>query len=103
MQKLSEVDLSPSIDEDEYKTELKKLQTRLSELHNIIYRKKIPVILCYEGWDAAGKGGNIRCVAYPLDPRGFDVHPIASPLPDSGQDFRKQDTSASLTEHGTAG
>ncbi len=81
MQKLSEVDLSPSIDEDEYKTELKKLQTRLSELHNIIYRKKIPVILCYEGWDAAGKGGNIRCVAYPLDPRGFDVHPIASPLP----------------------
>ena len=81
MPKLSDVDLSPSIDEEEYKKELKKLQTRLSELHNIIYRKKIPVILCYEGWDAAGKGGNIRRVAYPLDPRGFDVHPIASPLP----------------------
>ena len=29
-----------------------------------IYRKKIPVILCYEGWDAAGKGGNIRRVAF---------------------------------------
>ena len=81
MPKLADVDLSPSIDEEEYKKELKKLQTRLSELHNIIYRKKIPVILCYEGWDAAGKGGNIRRVAYPLDPRGFDVHPIASPLP----------------------
>ena len=81
MPRLSEVDLSPSIDDDEYKKELKKLQARLSELHNIIYRKKIPVILCYEGWDAAGKGGNIRRVAYPLDPRGFDVHPIASPLP----------------------
>ena len=81
MPKLAEVDLSPSIDDEEYKKELKKLQTRLSELHNIIYRKKIPVILCYEGWDAAGKGGNIRRVAYPLDPRGFDVHPIASPLP----------------------
>lgn len=81
MPKLSEVDLSLSIDDEEYKAELKRLQTRLSELHNIIYRKKIPVILCYEGWDAAGKGGNIRRVAYPLDPRGFDVHPIASPLP----------------------
>ena len=81
MPKLSEVDLSPTIEEEEYKKELKKLQKRLSELHNIIYRKKIPVILCYEGWDAAGKGGNIRRVAYPLDPRGFDVHPIASPEP----------------------
>ena len=81
MPKLSEVDLSPAIEEEEYKKELKKLQKRLSELHNVIYRKKIPVILCYEGWDATGKGSNIRRVAYPLDPRGFDVHPIASPEP----------------------
>ena len=81
MPKLAEVDLSPTLSDEEYKNELKRLQKRLSELHNIIYRKKIPVILCYEGWDAAGKGGNIRRVAYPLDPRGFDVHPIASPLP----------------------
>ena len=81
MPKLADVDLTPTISDEDYKSELKKLQKRLSELHNIIYRKKIPVILCYEGWDAAGKGGNIRRVAYPLDPRGFDVHPIASPLP----------------------
>lgn len=81
MPALADVDLSPTIDDEEYKKELKRLQTRLTELHNVIYRKKIPVILCYEGWDAAGKGGNIRRVAYPLDPRGFDVHPIASPLP----------------------
>ncbi len=81
MQKLSEVDLSPVLDEEEYKKELKKLQKRLGELHNTIYRKKIPVILCYEGWDAAGKGGNIRRIARPLDPRGFDVMPIASPEP----------------------
>ena len=81
MPKLADVDLSPAIEEEDYKKELKKLQKRLSELHNVIYRKKIPVILCYEGWDAAGKGGNIRRVAYPLDPRGFDVHPIASPEP----------------------
>ena len=81
MPKLRDVDLSQAIEDEEYQKELKKLQARLSELHNKIYERKIPVILCYEGWDAAGKGGNIRRVAYPLDPRGFDVHPIASPLP----------------------
>ena len=78
---LREIDLSPALEDKEYKKELKTLQDRLSELHNTIYRKRIPVILCYEGWDAAGKGGNIRRVARPLDPRGFDVIPIASPEP----------------------
>ena len=81
MPKLASVDLSPALSDEEYKEELKKLQKRLAELHNVIYRKKIPVILCYEGWDAAGKGGNIRRIARPLDPRGFDVMPIASPEP----------------------
>ncbi len=81
MPKLADVDLSPALSDEEYKLELKKLQKRLAELHNVIYRKKIPVILCYEGWDAAGKGGNIRRIARPLDPRGFDVMPIASPEP----------------------
>ena len=81
MPKLADVDLSPTISDEDYKEKLKKLQKRLGELHNVIYRRKIPVILCYEGWDAAGKGGNIRRVAYPLDARGFDVMPIASPEP----------------------
>ncbi|MBR3166604.1 MAG: phosphate--AMP phosphotransferase [Lachnospiraceae bacterium] len=81
MPKLAEVDLSPALTDEEYREQLKELQKRLGQLHNIIYRKKIPVILCYEGWDAAGKGGNIRRIARPLDPRGFDVKPIASPEP----------------------
>ena len=81
MPKLAAVDLSPALTDEEYREQLKKLQKRLGELHNVIYRKKIPVILCYEGWDAAGKGGNIRRIARPLDPRGFDVKPIASPEP----------------------
>ena len=74
-----DADLTATIDPAEYKTELKRLQEKLAGLHNRIYRKKIPVVICYEGWDAAGKGGNIRRLAYPLDPRGFDVIPIASP------------------------
>ncbi|MBQ3276194.1 MAG: phosphate--AMP phosphotransferase [Oscillospiraceae bacterium] len=78
---LKDADLTATIDPELYKTELKRLQEKLRELHNQIYRKRIPVVLCYEGWDAAGKGGNIRRIAYPLDPRGFDVIPVASPTP----------------------
>ena len=65
----------------EYQKELKKLQSRLGELHNRLYRKRVQVILTYEGWDAAGKGGNIKRITEALDPRGFEVHPIASPEP----------------------
>ena len=82
MPKLSEVDLSDKfIDEKEYQQKLKVLQSRLGELHNRLYRKRVPVIITYEGWDAAGKGGNIKRITGALDPRGYEVHPIASPEP----------------------
>ena len=67
--------------EEEYDTLLNQYQKRLRELHNELYRKKIPVIIAYEGWDAAGKGGNIKRITEALDPRGYEVHPIASPEP----------------------
>ena len=76
---LNECDLSLTIDEETYRKELKKCRKKLRKLHNIIYRKKIPVIIAYEGWDAAGKGGNIKRVTSGLDPRGYTVYPIAAP------------------------
>ncbi|MDE5966663.1 MAG: polyphosphate:AMP phosphotransferase [Lachnospiraceae bacterium] len=80
--KLADISLSEkTLTEEVYRTELKSCQKRLQELHNIIYRRKIPVIIAYEGWDAAGKGGNIKRIAAALDPRGYEVHPIASPEP----------------------
>ena len=82
MPRLSEIELKGKTVEDEkYSQELKKLQVHLGELHNRLYRERIPVIITYEGWDAAGKGGNIKRVAGALDPRGYEVHPIASPEP----------------------
>lgn len=78
---LSDIPLDKVLEEEEYKEELQQYQGRLSELHNKLYRKKIPVIIAYEGWDAAGKGGNIKRIASALDPRGYEVHPIASPEP----------------------
>lgn len=81
MPKLNEIPLDKEISEEEYSIELKHLQEKLRALHNRLYRKRVPVIIAYEGWDAAGKGGNIRRITGALDPRGFEVHPIASPEP----------------------
>ncbi len=82
MPKLSEVALNRTLDENEYRRRLKERQNQLRELHSELYLKKIPVILAFEGWDAAGKGGTIRRVAKALDPRGYQVIPIAAPTPD---------------------
>ncbi len=80
-EKLADIDLSKTVSDEDYKKELDALQKRLGELHNELYLRKIPVIIAYEGWDAAGKGGNIKRLAAALDPRGYEVHPIASPEP----------------------
>ncbi len=79
--KLADTKLDKTITDEDYKQQLDSLQKRLSELHNALYHKKIPVVIAYEGWDAAGKGGNIKRIAAALDPRGYEVHPIASPEP----------------------
>ena len=81
MPRLREVPLNKTVEDEEYKKELNRLQKKLGMLHNRLYRKRVPVIIVYEGWDAAGKGGNIKRLTGALDPRGYEVHPIASPEP----------------------
>ena len=76
---LSGVDLSKSLEREEYKERLNKLQKKLSMLHNELYRLRIPVVLGFEGWDAGGKGGAIKRLTSHLDPRGYAVHPTAAP------------------------
>ena len=79
---LKDVDLKDkTLTDEEYEKRLDELQDELRDLHNKLYRKKIPVIIAYEGWDAAGKGGNIKRITGALDPRGYEVLPIASPEP----------------------
>ncbi len=56
---LAKADLTKSLKEAEYRKKLAKLQKRLETLHGELYRLRIPVILGFEGWDAAGKGGAI--------------------------------------------
>ncbi len=76
---LHRVDLTLSLNREAYEEERKKLATRLLTAENELYLKRIPAVICYEGWDAAGKGGNIRRLTQSFDPRGFEVVPIAAP------------------------
>ncbi len=66
---------------DPYKPAVDKAQKQLLKLQNELYRRGIPMVVGFEGWDAAGKGGAIRRLTASLDARGFDVVPIASPTP----------------------
>ncbi len=70
----------PRIESDEiYKKELRREQKRLGQLELEMYRKRVPLILMYEGWDAAGKGGNIKRVAQALDARAYTIFPSPAP------------------------
>ena len=78
--KLADVRLEgKTLQPSKYSEELQKNRKELSKLHGKIYKNKIPVILVFEGWDAAGKGGAIKRVSYALDPRGYEAVPIAAP------------------------
>jgi len=76
---LDGVDLSLALEREEYRRQLKKKQNRVRELEHEIYVRRIPVVIVYQGWDAAGKGGNIRRLTRTLDPRGYEVVPIGAP------------------------
>lgn len=72
-------DLSLRLTADDYDRKLKRYQKRLRELEYEIYTRRVGVMVIYEGWDAAGKGGNIRRLVARLDPRGYEVVPISAP------------------------
>ncbi|HWR05426.1 polyphosphate:AMP phosphotransferase [Sporomusa sp.] len=76
---LAGVNLTKTLKDAEYENSMKFYQTRVRELEHIIYSKRIPVIIAFEGWDAAGKGGAIRRLTQDMDPRGYTVIPTGAP------------------------
>jgi polyphosphate kinase 2 (PPK2 family) len=48
-------------------------------MHYLLFKRKIPLIILYEGWDAAGKGGNITRISRYMNPLGYDVIPVGPP------------------------
>ncbi|MDL2261161.1 phosphate--AMP phosphotransferase [Methanimicrococcus sp. OttesenSCG-928-J09] len=76
---LDKADLTKSYSKKEYKEKLKKYQRKLSFSHYSLYMNKKPMVLVFEGWDAAGKGGSIKRIVQAMNPRYYRVIPIASP------------------------
>ena len=82
MSVLDTLDLSLSLDRETYVRELRTRQLQLRILARQLYETKRSVIVVFEGWDAAGKGGAIRRLTEMLDPRGYLVSTIAAPAGD---------------------
>jgi len=76
---LEKVDLTKHLSREEYVKQLGPLQETLSSLAHELYNRKRSLIVLFEGWDAAGKGGAIRRITELLDSRGYEVYPIAAP------------------------
>ena len=76
---LSTIDVTKSLTKEEYVQDLLRYQLQLRALAYQLYVQKRPLVIVYEGWDAGGKGGNIKRITEKLDPRGYEVYPIAAP------------------------
>ena len=76
---LEMVDLDKSLTREEYIQDLIRYQLQFRALAYQLYVQKRPMVIVYEGWDAGGKGGNIKRLTEKLDPRGYEVYPIAAP------------------------
>ncbi|WP_400209123.1 phosphate--AMP phosphotransferase [Candidatus Methanomassiliicoccus intestinalis] len=67
------------LDDETYYTKLEKYQQRLKVVQMELYKQKRPLLLVFEGRDAAGKGGTILRMTQSLNPRTYQVVPTGAP------------------------
>jgi AMP-polyphosphate phosphotransferase len=88
MERLDEVDLTQKLSREEEADGLKELGARLAQLRLTLggligdCRLGPPLAVVFEGWDASGKGGAIKRLVAPLDPRHVRVSQFAAPTED---------------------
>jgi polyphosphate kinase 2 (PPK2 family) len=85
--RLDQLDLSLSLSKNEYASRLEAAQKRLVALR-LALGGKLPgyegrlgpaLAVVFEGWDASGKGGALKRLVEPLDPRHVRVAQFAAP------------------------
>jgi polyphosphate:AMP phosphotransferase len=79
---LDSLDMTLSLDKSDYEEQLITEQARLSGNIRDKRMQRHALVAVFEGNDAAGKGGAIRRVAAALDPRHYNIVPIAAPSED---------------------
>ncbi len=72
-------DPNKKISNSRYEAELSRLQIELVKMQEWIKHKGLRVVVIFEGRDAAGKGGTIKRITEPLNPRICRV--VALPAP----------------------
>jgi polyphosphate kinase len=70
---------SSRLDRKLYEKELVRLQIELVKMQYWIKAKGFRMIVLFEGRDAAGKGGTIKRITEPLNPRGCRVVALGTP------------------------
>lgn len=79
---LEEIDQARSLEQEEYKRQLKKYQLEILNHQLVLRERKNSLIIVLEGPDAAGKGGAIKRLVERLDPRLVRVWSIVKPTPE---------------------
>jgi len=83
--RLADLDLGLKLSRDEEARELDRAWSRLAQLRLTLGgligdgRLGPPLCVVFEGWDASGKGGAIKRLVSPLDPRHVRVAQFAAP------------------------
>ncbi|MFP5361728.1 MAG: polyphosphate kinase 2 family protein [Thermoleophilia bacterium] len=88
MGRLDDLDLSLRLSQEEEQVRLQSAGRRLAQLRLHLAGLLVerthgpPVCVLFEGWDASGKGGAIKRLVAPLDPRHVRVVSFSAPTPD---------------------
>jgi polyphosphate:AMP phosphotransferase len=76
---LDKVDLSKSIEKDEYEDLIDEFTIRLGELQRKAWKLEIPVMVVFEGWHASGMAEIVNRFLMPLNPMGFELYTTERP------------------------
>lgn len=76
---ISEAEGSSKLPKKFYENELASLQVELVKMQYWVKHTGTRIVLLFEGRDAAGKGGTIKRITEPLNPRGCRVVALGTP------------------------
>ncbi len=82
LRRLHALPLDQDLSEKDYDSLREKWLGRLSRAVRATLAADRSIVLAFEGWDAAGKGGAIRRLTSAIDPRDYRVIPVAKPTPE---------------------